>query len=370
MPFVADCKKVLPITLVAAGVGFVFGILFSGSEYISYNMKDVHNFIQTKNVELAHPEIGKPTRQLAPTVQPVIVPESERQPAQNSFHVNKGNDIQSLCSIPNVSGRVLSHDLNSWKINDAACLGKLNKTTSFVRANLRGPQKTPIYVYKSEEDVWVSGNIIRNGMWEGGWVTKIHSILSKDPEAVFIDIGANVGVFCLTAAKLGRRVIAIDALQGNIARLCKSVEAGNLKNNMVLIHNALSNKREKVALGVHKKNVGGTFVKKLNMDFKDEYVVNSILLDDLLDVFTFPKVVIKMDVETFEANILEGGQKFFQEVDVRYLLMEFSSHRKRQTGAFIIKFLKEHGLEPEISAGLLRDYSKWPGEVLFTKRRT
>ena len=40
-------------------------------------------------------------------------------------------------------------------------------------------------------------------------------------------------------------------------------------------------------------------------------VVDAILLDDLLEIFNFKRVVIKMDVETFEANVLKGADKFF-----------------------------------------------------------
>ena len=60
----------------------------------------------------------------------------------------------------------------------------------------------------------VSGNIFRQGMWEGNLVRRIHDILKNDPDVVFLDIGANVGVFSLTVAKLGRHTVSVDALRG------------------------------------------------------------------------------------------------------------------------------------------------------------
>lgn len=215
----------------------------------------------------------------------------------------------------------------------------------------------------------MSGNIIRQGMWEGNLVRRIHDILKNEPDVVFLDIGANVGVFSLTVAKLGRPTVSVDALEGNVARLCQSMRDGNLSDHMTVIHNALSFQREKVALGTHKKNVGGTYVKKLEkmgLDKIDQQalVVDAILLDDLLEIFNFKRVVIKMDVETFEANVLKGADKFFTTVQVDYLLMEFVAHKGKDSGNFIVEFLKKHNLVCENSNP---NHATWSGEVMFKR---
>ena len=98
----------------------------------------------------------------------------------------------------------------------------------------------PIHVYTPEEDYWVSGNIIRQGMWDGILVRGIHDTLKNDPDVVILDIGANVGVFSLTVAKLGRHTVSVDALGGNVARLCRFMSDGNLSDHMTVVHNALS----------------------------------------------------------------------------------------------------------------------------------
>ncbi|KAK3092590.1 hypothetical protein FSP39_004734 [Pinctada imbricata] len=196
----------------------------------------------------------------------------------------RGKTVLPALALSNYRSKILSRNMTSWYFNDKVCRGISNETGKFVLAHLRAPQYIPIYVYEENEDVWVSGNVIKRGMWEIELVVKIQGILAEDLDTTFIDIGANVGVYALTAAKLGCKVVAIDAFEGNIARLCKSIEAGNLTRNIVLIHNAVSNTREKVAIEVGKRNIGGTYVRKINQTFQDRYVVNSILLDDLLEV--------------------------------------------------------------------------------------
>ena len=353
-----SCKAVLLVTLLSSLAGFLFGLILIGTEDIYINLKNLQRYVATDKNYLQRGRQADATRQKLVKKNKLFrygpLPESRR------------NDIQSICSIRNVSGKVLTHDLTSWTINHDVCKKDQNGS-GFVRADLRGRENVPIFTYKAVEDVWVSANVLRQGMWEGDLVKKIHDILSKYPHSDFIDIGANIGVFSLTAAKLGRRVISIDAFEGNIARLCKSVEAGDLTSNIVLIHNAVSNVKEKVALGEDRKNIGGTFVRKLKMNTIEKYIINSILLDDLLEIFTLNKVVIKMDAERSEARILEGGRKFFKSVNVTHLLLEFLFHRGSPSGEFIINFLKEYDLKPQVPADLLKNYSKWPHNVLFTK---
>ena len=141
-----------------------------------------------------------------------------------------------LLAKPEFWGTVISRNDSGWYKQEMFC----DPSAKFVRTNLRGPQNTPIHVYTTEEDQWVSGNIIRQGMWEGHLVRRIHDILKNDPDVVFLDIGANVGVFSLTVAKLGRHTVSVDALAGNVACLCLSMRDGNLSDHMTVVHNALS----------------------------------------------------------------------------------------------------------------------------------
>ena len=296
MSFAASYRSGIPIALAAAGLGFIFGIIFSRADMF-HTLTGAHSLIE-KTLTYSTDDNIQP----APKAKErMAIPDKRR----------KVNGIQSISSIPNISGKVLCHDFRSWKVNNAICNEKKLSNREFIRANISKPHRIPIYVYNGDRDEHVSGSIIRDGTWEEGWVNKLHSILRKDPYSVFIDIGANVGVYSLTMAKLGRAVIAIDAIQGNIVRICKSVQAGNLKNNIVLIHNALSNRREKLIPGETFKNVGATFMRKIPNKISGQRTVTAVRLDDLLSVFNLTKVVMKMDVEGFENHILAGGRKFF-----------------------------------------------------------
>ena len=50
-----------------------------------------------------------------------------------------------------------------------------------------------ICVKAREVDGWVSGSIIDHGVWEEKEVTEVMKMIDKFPEAVFLDIGSNIG---------------------------------------------------------------------------------------------------------------------------------------------------------------------------------
>ena len=99
------------------------------------------------------------------------------------------------------------------------------------------------------------------------------------------------------------------------------------------------------------------------------FTSSSILLDDLLEIFPISKAVIKMDVEKHEDEILKGASKFFTEVVVESVLLEFRFHTKDSSGQFIIDFLDEHGLEPILPGGANKsNYKNWPGDLMWRRR--
>lgn len=273
------------------------------------------------------------------------------------------NGKRRLLDDDGISGKVLTCENGIWYVEDDIC----QRREDFVRAQLNWEESPAIFVYPTSIDKWVSGRIIREGKWEEQHIQRIHKILKSDPSLIFLDIGANVGAFSLTMAELGNRVIAIDPLGDNVARLCASMKINQLQNRMSIIHNALSFKQEKVSLGKFHLNVGGTFVKRMGVSANDDVIViDAILLDDLLDIYEFEgHVIIKMDVESFEANVLKGASEFFHRVRVDCVLMEFMAHKGKESGDFIVEFLKQFGLESEFTNS---NHSSWPMDVMFTRR--
>ncbi|KAJ8309962.1 LOW QUALITY PROTEIN: hypothetical protein KUTeg_011827 [Tegillarca granosa] len=133
--------------------------------------------------------------------------------------------------------------------------------------------ETPIYVYDPKNDVFVS-----------------KSYLTSDSNLNFIDIGANLGVFSLTVAKSGRKVLVFEALYKNLRCLCMSIRDGGLKSNLKVIYNALPDYSDEKGLHVEvllqKSEFKGEEIGQLSDYLKSELNLNFIDIGANLGVFS------------------------------------------------------------------------------------
>ena len=235
---------------------------------------------------------------------------------------------------------------------------------------------TPICVYDPKMDIWVSKYLQDKGEWEGDLVANMSIFLLSHPNVQFLDLGCNIGTYTLAIAHLGKTVTAIDPLIDNLKLLQHSLSLGNLQENVTLIWNAVSNKRSIIKLVKESLNVGGAHIEDSALE---DYELNhgglaamSILLDDLVPLYTRKRVAIKMDIEGSEYNALLGASDFFDMVDVPLVQMEFAQHKTRESGLKIWDFFQAKGYAPfaDIGGKLHLDpitISNWPGDMYFLK---
>ncbi|KAJ8303228.1 hypothetical protein KUTeg_019624 [Tegillarca granosa] len=268
-----------------------------------------------------------------------------------------------------------------WTLNEDVCRGCPN----FRKSKLQTPfGETPIYIYKAAEDIYISKGIQTAGIFDKHKTLEVLKALQKDKSLDLIDIGANIGVFTLSAAKLGRRVIAIDALNTNIQHLCFSVREGGFEKDVTIIHNAVADRSGMIVnLGVQKNNMGGTFIdfeseniKKVKKEFKATIGgsygnISTIILDEILELDalkSFKNVVVKMDIEGFEDRVLLGATAFFKTLNIRAVFMEWVFHRHAASGVTVIDFMTQAGFIPFTESGgrlSVSSRTSWPLDVLW-----
>ena len=56
---------------------------------------------------------------------------------------------------------------------------------------------------------------------------------------IITDLGSNIGMFSVTVASMGRKVVAVDASIQNLAYIHKSVSLNGNRENVMLINNAV-----------------------------------------------------------------------------------------------------------------------------------
>lgn len=143
--------------------------------------------------------------------------------------------------------------------------------------------------------------------WLGWYEHALQRFLSEHLGAadLFFDLGAHVGFFSVCAARLGARVVAVEADAANAARLRTNVSLNGL--DVTVVEAAAWDETGTVRL------VGGPSAKEHAAEPGDG--VASVSLDDLAARYGTPTVV-KIDVEGAESRVLAGGGRVLAEAPV------------------------------------------------------
>lgn len=180
----------------------------------------------------------------------------------------------------------------------------------------------------------VGASIYFTGTWEKPLTRWLAARLR--PGDTFVDVGAHFGYFTLVAAQLvgdTGRVVAIEPLDTTFERLQRNVEL-NQTRNIRLVNVAASDRRSKVVLWAHPRNLGATTLEPPNPEFQRGSAVDALPLTEILDADEIAKArVIKIDVEGSEGAVVAGMADLLsatrQDVEI---LVEVHRDRVRHIG--------------------------------------
>lgn len=167
---------------------------------------------------------------------------------------------------------------------------------------------------------------LRTGHWNWDAVTYILKILHG--RGTFIDVGANIGMYSVPAARGSTKVIAFEPDPSNFRMLNLNVQANGCED--VTLHNvALSSKSGTLAFELSPANMGDHRIRQPTsapaLQGEESRTVVSVparRLDDMVDIAALEvPVVIKMDVQGAEPLVIEGGRNVFNHAD--FLMTEF-----------------------------------------------
>lgn len=150
---------------------------------------------------------------------------------------------------------------------------------------------------------------------QGDWFeAEIHFIRRLlQPGMGVVDIGANYGIYTLTAARAvgpTGRVVAFEP--GSLPHAClgRSLQANGL-TQVELRREALSNRTGLARLGV----AANSELNSLSNEGGEGEEVSLVTLDSAADAWNRPIDFLKLDAEGEEIRILEGAERFFARHD-------------------------------------------------------
>ena len=186
-----------------------------------------------------------------------------------------------------------------------------------------------VCLYPSEEDIYLSRSIKKEGLWEKHILEHILLLLGGDYSIGFIDLGANIGVYSLAAAKLGHNVLAIEPFTENVHRLTAASKIDNTQDKIVTLHNAVSDTSGPMALIMNTQNQGDIRLNSNDIYSYSDNVAYGysytevITLNNLITYVNFSKAVMKIDIQGYEHHIFRKANQLMDQVYIPYIFMEW-----------------------------------------------
>ena len=295
----------------------------------------------------------------------------------NNFASIGKEPIEDFVEFPCLHGLMPSEDLEkSGKcVRSIAAITKgqhadLNKHCTYLHIG----KATPICTYDPKTDM-ISRLIHWEGSWETQLITNMLQAMNKTPGMLLFDVGANIGVYCISAALFNKKVVCLDANYENVRKIARSLYLGQLTANATLMWNAVSDKHETVTFHLVKGNYGSSRiadVRKWRMEAEANINVDAIKLNDLKDYEGFKNspVFMKLDVESHDLYVLNGAAEFFQKVDVRIVQMELM---ETSTKYEVIELFEKYGFLPYADPHGMRQlykldaFTTWPYDMYFIR---
>jgi len=165
---------------------------------------------------------------------------------------------------------------------------------------------------------------------------------------VFVDVGANIGVFTLLAAKIvgeTGKVMAFEPIPRLVEQIGRSARL-NQFSNIKVIQKAVGASPANMRLASSSHNIGGSTLVEENNAEEFHNVSVSALDSELANQ---PKIdLIKIDVEGFEYEVLLGAKEVMSKHQPK-IILEFSpslySKQRNQTSSSILSLLISSGYQ-------------------------
>jgi FkbM family methyltransferase len=158
----------------------------------------------------------------------------------------------------------------------------------------------------------------------------------------FWDIGANIGVFSIYAGlRAGVEVCAFEPAAASYAALCRNIEANRLDDRVRAFCAALGDRTELGSIYLSATNAGSVFnvFESTNDCFGHEITpvfrqgMLGFSIDGFRQLFGIPAPhYLKIDVDSIEERILEGGRQTLRDPALRSVLIEVEAAATPRNG--------------------------------------
>ena len=260
------------------------------------------------------------------------------------------------------------------EIEEAKREGEVNFRRSFVTITKDVPH--PFYVSTHDKQIdRVRASIMTHHMYYESALTSLIAdtfVKARDEgrEAIFLDVGANIGWFSLVAAAHGAsKVYSFEPNLQNTIRFCESLRLNGWADGdlVVPVTKGVGRVEERRELRASPKNLNNPGAYSFNKDGPVVAVMNITTLDLFSERHGWfdlrPSIgCFKLDVEYFEQEVIEGAEKLLKSRIIEMIAMELKPDHTEDAKLKICTILMDAGYEL-----VMHGASKGPNKVVGKK---
>ena len=177
-------------------------------------------------------------------------------------------------------------------------------------------------------------HLIQREVFLGGFEIAARRFFDRHlrPGDLFLDIGAHVGTFALSAATAAPdvRVVAVEPLPVNLHQLIKAVHGNRLQDRVAVVAAAVDGQAGMARLHLSLGTMGGSLLPHRDAVAQAASLaplhVPTITLPDAAliagPLATDARIFVKLDVEGVEPRVLAGSQSLLESGKIAALLVE------------------------------------------------
>lgn len=228
-----------------------------------------------------------------------------------------------------------------------AMLGKFQLRTSSgvtIKVDLFSPSEIKYFIHK-EEYLEVELKKLKEG-------------------DTFVDIGANIGYYSLLASKSvvqKGRVYSFEPSQREYMKFLTNIQINNI-SNIIPVNSAVGKESSLIELEIKKYHTGGNSIVRDELSPSNKITVRQTTLDQFIKEYKITEIeLLKIDVEGFEFNVLNGLKESLSNRIVKRIFIEITPRFLKSfdhSVENIYSYLQDAGFYPEKGINDARQYDE------------
>jgi FkbM family methyltransferase len=143
------------------------------------------------------------------------------------------------------------------------------------------------------------------------------------PDDLFVDIGANVGVYTILASgEVGSKTISIEPILSSFETLSMNVKLNNIESKVKLLNLGIGESEGDLYFTTQEGSVNHIISDYDSKNGIESVKVNVTTLDNIC--FNEEPNLIKIDVEGYESNVIKGASSILCKPELKGVIIELN----------------------------------------------